>query len=159
MLVALILVVPSLERGALKLLDVISILFFAALTVAGFVLEPGQLVWLEDYSQAISSAALALAVLASLLFVPFTEQYARESVPQEFWSTPRFKKTNRVLTAVWGLVFAGSAVCGLLAQDLDSGKDLLNYIVPILLVVGGFKYTAYYREKVTAEAPGPPEPA
>jgi hypothetical protein len=40
-----------------------------------------------------------------LLFVPFTEQYARESVPRQFWDSPRFKRINRQLTALWGWVF------------------------------------------------------
>jgi hypothetical protein len=34
---------------------------------------------------AVSVALLAVIAFTSLVFTPFTEQYARESVPEEFW--------------------------------------------------------------------------
>lgn len=159
LLAALILLIPSPDRGSVKLLDVASIVFFGALTLAGLVLDRDQLQWLEDYSQAISSGALAIVVLGSLAFVPFTEQYAREQAPREVWETPLFKQVNRVLTLVWGLVFAGCAVFGLIAQQVDSGTDWLNWILPIALIVGGFKFTAWYPDHARAAADVPPWPA
>jgi hypothetical protein len=93
LLAALILLIPSSDSGGIKLLDVVSIVFFGVLTVAGLVLDRDQLDWLEDYSQAISSGALALVVLGSLAFVPFTEQYAREETPREVWGTPVFSRS------------------------------------------------------------------
>src|SRR5688500_10415175 len=63
---AVILLIPSRERGRIKLLDIVSVLFFGALTIAGLVLDRSRLMWLEDYAQAISSAILALVVLGSL---------------------------------------------------------------------------------------------
>lgn len=152
LLAALILAIPSDDRGSLKLLDVVSIVFFAALTVAGLILDRSDLDWLEDYSQAISSGALAIVVLGSLAFVPFTEQYARESVPRENWGSPLFKQINRVLTLVWGLVFALSAVLGVIAEEMDSGSDWLNWIIPIVLIVGAFRFTAWYPEQARSQA-------
>lgn len=148
---AVILLIPSHERGRIKLLDIASVLFFAALTVAGLVLDRGQLIWLEDYSQAISSAVLAVVVLGSLAFVPFTEQYAREQVPQQFWSTPSFKQINRMLTLVWGLAFLLCAALGVLAQHDRGGSAWLNWIIPIALVVGAFKFSAWYPEQVKSD--------
>jgi hypothetical protein len=78
LLAAVILLIPSRERCRIKLLDIVSVVFFAGLTIAGLVLDRRRLTWLEDYSQAISSGILAVVVLGSLAFVPFTEQYARE---------------------------------------------------------------------------------
>ena len=145
---SLILVVPDAQHHRIKMLDIVSILFFAALTVAGFVLDGGQLRWLEDYSQPISSGVLALIVLISLLWVPFTAQYARDEVPREFWETPDFKRINLVLSSVWGLVFLASAVLGFIAQDMGgSGNTLLNWVIPIILVVLAFKFTAWYPEQ------------
>lgn len=159
LLAALILAIPSGDRGSIKMLDVVSILFFAALTVAGLILDRSELDWLEDYSQAISSGVLALVVLGSLAFLPFTEQYARESVPREHWDSPLFKQVNRLLTFVWGLVFALSAVLGVIAQEMDSGSDWLNWIIPIALIVGAFKFTAWYPERARAQAGVPPATA
>lgn len=159
LLAALILLIPSGDRGSVKLLDVVSIVFFSALTVAGLLLDRDQLSWLEDYAQAISSGVLALVVLGSLAFVPFTEQYAREQAPREVWESPLFKRVNRVLTLVWGLVFAVSALLGAIAEQLDGGSDWLNWILPIALIVGAFKFTAWYPDQARAAAGVPPRPA
>ncbi len=150
LLAAIILLIPSRDRGGIKLLDIVSVVFFAALTVAGLVLDHGQLAWLERYAQTISSGVLALVVLGSLAFTPFTEQYAREQVPRQYWSTPSFKRVNRTLTLVWGLVFLACAVLGLVAQQELGGSAWLNWIIPIVLVVGAFKFTAWYPYHVKA---------
>ena len=142
LIAAIILAIPDAQKRSLKLLDVTTIGFFAVFSLMALFLDPADLDWLEDYSQAISSGVLAVFVLGSLAFVPFTEQYARESAPREVWDRPEFKQINRQLTTVWGLAFAGSAICGLIAQNVDSGQDWLNWIIPIILIVGAFKYTA-----------------
>jgi hypothetical protein len=159
LLAALILLIPTPDRGSVKLLDLASVAFFGALTIAGLVLDRDQLQWLEDYSQAISSGALAVVVLGSLAYVPFTEQYAREQAPREVWQSPLFKRVNRMLTLVWGLVFALSAVLGVIAQEVDSGTDWLNWILPIALIVGAFKFTAWYPDHARASAGVPPRSA
>jgi len=150
LLAAVILLIPSRERGRIKLLDIVSVVFFAALTIAGLVLDRSRLMWLEDYSQAISSGLLGLVVLGSLAFVPFTEQYAREQVPRELWSTPTFKQINRTLTLVWGLAFLLCALLGVLAQHDRGGSAWLNWVIPIVVLVGAFKFTAWYPDRVKA---------
>ena len=154
LLAAVILLIPSRERGRIKLLDIVSVVFFAGLTIAGLVLDRRRLTWLEDYSQAISSGILAVVVLGSLAFVPFTEQYAREQVPREFWSTPTFKQINRTLTLVWGLAFALCAVLGVFAQHDRGGSVWLNWIIPIVVIVGAFKFTSWYPDRVKAAQDG-----
>lgn len=152
LIAAIILAVPDAQKRSLKLLDVTTIAFFAVFSLLAIFLDPADLDWLEDYSQAISSGVLAVIVLGSLAFVPFTEQYARESAPREVWDKPEFKQVNRQLTTVWGLAFAGSAICGLIAQNVDSGQDWLNWIIPIILIVGAFKYTAKVAGERRADA-------
>ena len=158
---AIILAVPSVERGNLKLLDVVSIAFFAVMTLLGLFLDSSDLDWFEDYSQAISSAVLAVAVLGSLAFVPFTEQYARETTPREVWDSPRFKQVNRVLTTTWGAVFLATAILGVIAQQVDSStaRDWLNWILPIAIVIGGFKFTAWYSAQARERARSAPQAA
>jgi hypothetical protein len=43
--------------------------------------------WIIFSSTVISMGAIAVVVFASLSFVPFTEQYARETVPKEVQET------------------------------------------------------------------------
>ena len=154
LIAAVILAVPSAERGNLKILDVGSIAFFAVLSLLAVFLDRDQLSWVEDYSQAISSGVLAVIALGSLFTTPFTEQYARESAPREAWNSPEFKRTNVVLTAMWGAAFAVNALLGVIAQQTDSptAREWLNWILPIALIVGAFKFTAWYAEHARARA-------
>jgi uncharacterized membrane protein len=152
LIAALVLLIPSTERGHVKLLDVVSVLFFGALTIAALLLDRSQLRWLENYAQAISSGVLAVVVLGSLAFVPFTEQYAREQAPPEIWASPLFKRINRVLTFVWGLVFAACAILGVIAQHVDPGTAWLNWIIPIGLIIGAFKFSERYPDQARAVA-------
>lgn len=46
------------------------------------------------YARAVAAGLLALIAFCSLLLTPFTEQYAREQVPQQFWSSPRGSGTS-----------------------------------------------------------------
>jgi hypothetical protein len=154
LIAAVILAVPSAERGSPKILDLGSIAFFAVLSLLAIFLDRSDLTWVEDYAQAISSGALAIIALGSLAVIPFTEQYARESAPREVWDTPRFRRTNFVLSAMWGLVFLASAILGVIAQQTDSStaREWLNWIIPIALIVGAFKFTAWYAEQARARA-------
>jgi hypothetical protein len=45
---------------------------------------------------------LGLIILILVPFIPFTEQFARESVPRSQWTSPTFKKINLGLSAAWG---------------------------------------------------------
>jgi hypothetical protein len=154
LIAAVVLAIPSAERGKLKILDVGSIAFFGVLSLLAVFLNRSELDWVEDYSQAISSGALALIAFGSLAVMPFTEQYARESTPPEVWGTPVFKRTNRLLTTMWGTVFALGAILGAIAQQTDSSTadEWLNWIIPIALVVGAFKFTAWYAERARTRA-------
>jgi heme/copper-type cytochrome/quinol oxidase subunit 2 len=75
---------------------------------------------------------LKILDVGSLTFVPFTVQYARETTPR-----------------------------GVIAQDVESStaREWLNWIIPIVIVVGAFKYTAWYAEQARARGGGPSAPA
>jgi hypothetical protein len=83
--------------GRPKLIEGAAVVTFGVFTVIAFVADPSLSHWLTRYARAIAAAALALLVFASLQFVPFTEQYARERVPQQYWNSPKFKAVNRRL--------------------------------------------------------------
>ncbi|QIY65844.1 MULTISPECIES: hypothetical protein [unclassified Streptomyces] len=60
----------------------------------------------------MSNGVIAAVALGSLAFTPFTEQYARESVPPGYGDSPVFRRTNRVLTAIRGGVLPVTALLG-----------------------------------------------
>lgn len=147
---AIILAIPDAKTRRLKILDVATIVFFVAISIVGMVGGAHDRDWMDTYSGPLSSGALALIALGSLAVVPFTEQYARESVPREQWSDPTFKRINRDLTLMWGLVFVGVAVSGLIAVKVPATSDWTNWVIPIALLVGAFKFTDRYPDMVVA---------
>ncbi|MFE5136222.1 hypothetical protein ACFRDV_00900 [Streptomyces fagopyri] len=149
---ALVLNVPELRHGTLKILEAAGVVFFAVVCVLGLVLDRQELLWLETYAQTLSNGVIAAVALGSLAFTPFTEQYARESVPREYWDSPVFRRTNRVLTAMWGGVFLVTALLGLLALRVASGADWLNWVIPIAMLVAAVRFTKWYPERVRARA-------
>ena len=92
----------SMARGGPRLLDIVTILFFSGVTIAAMLVGAEDRDWMDTYSLPLSCGVLAVMALGSLLFVPFTEQYAREDAPREDWEVPAFRRTNRVLTLMWG---------------------------------------------------------
>jgi uncharacterized membrane protein len=149
-LAAVILALPAASRRRPKILDIATIVFFVAVAVIGAVVGAEDRDWLDRWSMVLSSGALGLIALGSLAFVPFTEQYAREQTPPELWGTPVFRRINRVLTLVWGLAFLATAVLGYIAVIAPSTSDWTNWILPIVLIVGAFKFTARYPQRAGA---------
>ncbi|MEW1892181.1 MULTISPECIES: hypothetical protein [unclassified Streptomyces] len=145
---AVVLNLPDMRRGSFKILEVTGIVFFALLSVLALFLDRQDLDWVERYAQVLSSGVIAVVALGSLAFVPFTEQYARESTPREVWGTPVFRHVNRVLTLLWGAVFAATALLGLLALHTSSGRDWFNWIIPIVLLVFAVRFTERYPDRV-----------
>ncbi|MFJ9344815.1 hypothetical protein ACIRP0_36875 [Streptomyces sp. NPDC101733] len=152
LIASVVLNLPDLRRGSLKVLEITGLVFFAVVSVLALVLDRGDLLWLETYAQPLSSGVIALVALGSLAFTPFTEQYAREGVPRELWGSPLFCRTNRVLTAVWGVVFVLIAIAGLIAAESGHHGDLLNWVIPVVLLVLAIRITAWYPDHVRAAA-------
>jgi hypothetical protein len=154
-----LLLLPSLERGGVKTLDVLSFGFFVVIAVVGAVSSPHDGDWMDRWSQVLSSGALAVFVLVTIPFMPFTEQYARESAPPEVWNTPRFRRTNLVLTTMWGLVFAAEAALGVIAREAPGSAGWTNWVLPICLIVAAFKFTARYSAQAREAAQRRAQPA
>ena len=146
---AVLVSVPSLRAGRPKILEMASILAFAVFVIIAFAIDPGHSSVLDRYARAIAAATLAVIAFGSLLLTPFTEQYARESVPQEYWNSPRFKALNRRFTALWGAVFALMAVSHTVAGAIDTrrAETLFNWVIPIALLVWLIGYMDRERRK------------
>jgi hypothetical protein len=124
-----------------KMIELAAVATFIVFTVIAFVADPSVTHWLTRYARAVAAAVLAILVFGSLLFVPFTEEYARERVPQKYWGSPRFIAINRTLTAMWGGIFAVMTVSHVIAGEADKkGTNIIfNWLIPIALVLWGSK--------------------
>jgi cytochrome c-type biogenesis protein CcmH/NrfF len=105
--------------------------------------------------------------------MPFTEQYARERVPREYWGRPTFKKVNRVLSLAWAVAIViiglASMAVAALQERADSTSEtnlldlLLNWVVPIGILVFMVRFTAIYPDRArkaagVAQEPQPVDP-
>jgi hypothetical protein len=136
-------------RGSsLKIIDASGVLTFAAITVIAFVSGDTVRRHLVDYGRGSAALILALVMFGSLLFMPFTEQYARESVPEQYGHSPVFRAVNRKVTAIWGTAILVMSGGHFLSGHLEAAGELhrrtnltLNWIIPVLLVLGALKLT------------------
>lgn len=160
--VAAALVVVSLVRGGSpKVLEVAGAVVFAVFGVAG-ALAPAADGFLTDYGTSLATLLLAVVIFALLPVMPFTEQYARETVPRQYWDSPVFRSVNRRISAAWGAVIAlmgvSNAVAGLVTElptTLPTRPvDLaLNWVVPALLIWWAVRYTGRVSSEADDHAP------
>lgn len=140
---------PSMLAGRPKMLELGTIVAFAGFTLVAPTADAATRDWLARYARGIAAALLALIAFGSLLRTPFTEQYAREAVPEQFWSSPRFKTINRRLSTMWGFVFLLMVPSHITAGLIDTrrGNTIFNWVIPIGLVVLAVKQTARVSEQ------------
>ncbi|MEO3759224.1 hypothetical protein ABGB19_13180 [Mycobacterium sp. B14F4] len=141
-----------------RLLDVVTIVFFTAITIAGMVVGAEDRDWMDTHATTLSAGVLAVMALASLAFVPFTQQYAPESAPRQEWETAAFRRTNQVLTLMWALVFALIAVLGYVAVAAPSTVHWTKAVIPVVVIVGAAGMTHIYPDRARAGV-RPPEAA
>jgi hypothetical protein len=136
--------IRSVSATGPKLLEIAAVLAFVGFTAVAFTADASTAAWVARYARAIAASLLAVIAFASLLFTPFTEQYARETVAREFWSSPRFKLVNRKLTLMWALVFCAMVPSHLVAGAIDTRRanTIFNWVVPIILVIWAAKRTS-----------------
>lgn len=95
---AVVIAGPGVRAGRPKLLEVGAVVTFIGFVAVAFLADASTAHWVARYARGIAAAILALISFASLFFTPFTEQYARDHVPEQHWGSPKFKEVNRKLT-------------------------------------------------------------
>ena len=145
-----------------KILNTCSLVLFALIAVLGFTLGKNDDRWLATWGGAGVGLILGLIILALIPVIPFTEQFARESVPQAEWSSPAFKKINRVLSTAWGLAIFAIGLSRVAAAAIDGHtprrlpETLLGLAVPVVIVIYMLKFSKSYPDRVTHEPAGAP---
>lgn len=147
-------VVRSVARGrSVKLLELTAVVTFA-LMGAWALIDPASDEFLAFYGRGVAALILAAVIGVSLASRPFTEQYAHESVAQQYWDSPQFRAINRRISAAWAGAVAvmgiGHLVSGALAANAAEytgylaarpGDLVLNWLVPGALVLLTVRYT------------------
>lgn len=154
---SLFLAVRGMRESGLKVIDAAGVITFAVLAAVGFLGDHHVRTLLVDYGRGGCAVVLALVMFVSALTVPFTEQYARAEVDRRYWGSPTFRATNRRISLLWAGLIAVMAASHLTQGALaDSGASfngnlLLNWVVPVLLVLFGMRQT----ERIAAESAAP----
>jgi hypothetical protein len=143
-----------------KILHVTQFVMFAVIAIIAYAHRSDDS-WLHTWSGAGIGLVLGAVILLLLPFMPFTEQYARENVPRERWSSPAFKKINLVLSALWGAALIGLGLSRVAAEAIDRHTSshtlpqvLLGLIVPVGVLIYMIKYSKTYPEKVLSKEHG-----
>ena len=145
---------PAVLARKPKLLELGAVVTFAVFVAIAFKADASTADWVAKYARGLAAAGLSLIAFGSLLFVPFTEQYARESVPERFWHSPKFREANRRLTAMWGAIFLAMVPFHIIAAQIDTtrGNLIFNWAVPFALVMWGVKQSTSEKDDAPAAA-------
>ncbi|HTT88973.1 MAG TPA: hypothetical protein VMF65_05415 [Acidimicrobiales bacterium] len=138
-----------------KILNSCSLVIFTALAVLGFSLDKGDKTWLATWPGGGVAIIIGAVILLLVPVIPFTEQYAKETVPREEWGSPTFKRVNQGLSLAWGASIVVIGVARVLAEAVarhSSGHHLaqilLGAVVPVIIIVYMMKFTQSYPERV-----------
>lgn len=103
--IALVLTIATNYKSIRKryILPCATLVFFG---VALIVVWLGNFVWISRNIWAATHLMCAAIAWGSILLQqPFTLQYAKEEVSEQYWTHPTFLRINNILTAAWGMIF------------------------------------------------------
>jgi hypothetical protein len=153
--IALIAIATSRPWWPPKIINSCSLVLFTLIAVLGFTLGRNDDRWLATWGGSGIGLVIGLIILALIPVMPFTGQFARESVPPSYWTSPVFKKINRVLSIAWGVAIfavgvsrvAAAAINGHATRTLP--ETLLGLVVPVGIIIYMLKFSKNYPERVS----------
>ncbi len=130
------------RHKSLKVLELGTLILFAGLALYSRLGSPS---WSVIAVRLRVDAGLLIVVLISLAIrQPFTLQYAREQVPQEFWRTPQFVRTNYIITGVWAAAFAAVVAAEAALLYMPGMPRRVGIWATILAILAAYKFTDWY---------------
>jgi len=130
---------------SVKILQAGTLAVFVVFGLAAIFVDPA---WLGRWIRLLSNASLTFIVFVLVLIgKPFTIQYARESVPKEFWDTPEFLRANYIITWVWVAAFTINTAISGLNHFIPSINVVVNYLISICPFIAATMFTTWYTKK------------
>jgi hypothetical protein len=147
---AALLVADQRRRHDLDLLTIVTFAFFVVMAVIALVAPHSGL---HHWTPALSGGVLAVIAGGSIaLRQPFTLAIARRSTPEEYWHTPVFLHINAIISGVWAVCFAASAVACALVIHTAPGSTAPLVVTQVAGFVVPAVFTKRYTERVRAAA-------
>lgn len=135
-----------LRRESIKILEVGSFVLFGALTVYTLVAAPRWTV--ATVRLAVDSGLLSIVLVSLAIGRPFTLQYARERVPEQFWDSPIFMAVNRAISWVWAGSFAVHAAADAAAEFVPAIPLGVEIGASVAALAAAIWFTRWYPAKV-----------
>ena len=140
------------QTRLLRVLDVGSIFLFGVLALYTGFIQPSLSI--QAVRLVVDGGLMIIALVSMLIGSPFTLDYAREQVPEEFWHTPLFLRTNYIITGVWVLAFGAMTAADAAATfsaHFPLALDVATSLAALALaVVFTSRYPAYVRGRAAA---------
>jgi len=156
--VAVVLIVVTAVRGGVKILPVAQSVVLAVFIVVGFTAAAHTVTAFEPYARGVASLAFGAFILVTSFSFPFTVQFARRSVPQQYWKSPQFLGVNRRISLVWGLAVLAVGAGHLGAAYVGGSAPVLRFLlawgIPVLAAYRAYSVT----KRTIAQNAHPPQP-
>ncbi len=141
--VSVLLGIRQWRRGeSVKVLEVGSLALFGALLLYTLIAASDWTV--ATARLAVDGGLLAMVLISLAIDMPFTLQYARESVPKELWTSPIFMTTNRRITAVWAAAFAVMTAADAAAHYVEAVPLWIDVAASVIVFVAAVWFTRWY---------------
>ena len=152
---AAILLASILTGDSPKAMEFSDTAYFLLLAIVGLFANEDLRDWLRTWADELSNIALVVIAVASIAVRrPFTLPYARERVPREIWTTPRFIRTNYVVSTAWAGAFLVAAIAGFYGDAVLEDSDNLwtAWIIPTTAMLCAVQFTVWYPRVMSAQA-------
>ena len=135
-----------LRRESIKILEVGTFVLFAGLTVYTLAAAPRWTV--ATVRLAVDTGLLSIVLVSLVIGRPFTLQYARERVPEQFWDSPIFMAVNRAISSGWGGAFAIMVAADVAAEFVPAIPLWVDVAASAAAFAGAVWFTRWYPAKV-----------
>jgi hypothetical protein len=138
------------RSGSLKVLELGTVFLFGAL--ASFTSVEHWEWTVMAVRLAVDAGLLAIVLISLAIGRPFTLQYARERVPEQYWHAPLFLTINRRITWAWAGAFATLVVAHAAVVFVPAVPWWLDIAATIFVLAAAVRFTARYPEHARKKA-------
>ncbi|MGT2491229.1 hypothetical protein ACU4GD_13700 [Cupriavidus basilensis] len=92
----------------------------------------------------MDAGLFAIVAVSLAIGRPFTLQYARERVPQEYWNAPRFLAVNRHITLAWAAALAIMVAADAAAEYVSAIPLWIDIAATVAAFAGAVIFTVRY---------------
>jgi hypothetical protein len=145
------------RSGSLKVLEAGTVLIFMAMVI--FTAAEHWKWTVMAVRLAVDAGLLAIVLVSLAIGRPFTLQYARERIAEQYWHTPLFLTINRGITFAWAAALATLVAAHAAVIFVPVVPWWLDIVLTISVLAAALRFTELYPKYASKKAefpvPGP----